>query len=80
MTTLTRSDSVKIHGRTLTRGTEFSSKRHRGRFRFVEYVEHADGTSWVTGYGGDTDPRGRRQFISVAPEDIRAVHSKKKMR
>jgi hypothetical protein len=80
MTSVTRSDSVKLHGRLLTRGTEFSAKGHRGRYRFVEHVQHADGVEWVTGYGGDRDPRGRRSFVSVRPEDIRTVHSKNKMR
>ena len=78
---LTRHESVKVHGRLMTPGTEFSIKGKRGRFRFVEYVEHGPrGTSWVTGYGGDLDPRGRRQFTSVALEHVRAVHTKKKMR
>ena len=77
---LTRTDSVKLHGRLLTRGVEFSAKGHRGRFRFVEHVQHSDGVEWVTGYGGDADPRGRRSFVSVHPDAIRTVHAKKKLR
>lgn len=71
---------TKVNGRVLKSSVEFSSRKHKGRFHFVEYVVNDDGLDWVTGYGGDTDPRGRRSWVSVSPQDIKAVHNKKRMR
>jgi hypothetical protein len=76
-----RSTEFKVNGRILTPGTEFSVKGVRGRFRFVEYVVSEAG-EWVTGYGGDgwRDSKGVMGFRSFAPDQIRRVHWKEKMR
>jgi hypothetical protein len=78
---LERQDHLKIDGKALLeRGTEFSVKGQRGRFRFVDYVQHASGASWINAYGGDRDPRGRRQFRSFDPAHVRTVHRTTELR
>jgi hypothetical protein len=76
-----RTTSMKANGRNLEPGTEFSVRGQRGRFRFLALVEHLPtGHTWIDAYGGDRDPRGRRQFRAFRPEDIRTVHRTKERR
>lgn len=76
-----RTRSLKIAGKALLEpGTEFSVKGERGRYAFFEFVQHPSGSEWITAYGGDRDPRGRRQFRSFRPDQVRTVHRTTELR
>lgn len=79
--THTTTTELKLPNRsTLTPGVEFRVKGQRGRFSFVSYVQTEAGKSWVWGYGGDKDPRGRRRFRAFRAEDIRRIHRDRTLR
>lgn len=71
-------EEIKINGRNVVRGTELSFKNVRGRFRFMYAAENPNGSiAWLTVYGGTS---GRKQYHSFAPDKVRAVHYKTKIR
>lgn len=75
-----RTPYYRANGRNLEPGTEFSVKGFPGRFVFIEHARHRrSGAEWITAYGGDRDPRGRRQFHSFDPDRIRTVHRRREM-
>lgn len=45
---------------------------HYKVFRFRGHVVAASGEEWVSCYGGDPDPKGRRAWRSFHVEDIKA--------
>lgn len=69
-------DEVKINGRIVTKGTEFSVKGERGRFRFTQYVV-TDKSEWIDCIGG---PKGYEKMRSFSPESVRRVHVKRTTR
>jgi hypothetical protein len=61
-------------GRWLERGTELKIRGERGRFRFVEYVQNANGAEWL--YVRDRNQRYR----AFRPERVTTVHMTTRMR
>jgi hypothetical protein len=72
-----RTTEVKFNGRWLRPGVEVSIKGERGRFRFHHLVTAGNGDTYVTVWGG---PSGHGSWRSFAPDRIKAVHAKEKMR
>lgn len=62
-----REETCKVHGRTLTPGSEVSIFGERGRFRFQEAVTTEAGKHWLW----FTSASGFRAFY---PERVRTVH------
>jgi len=67
----TISHRLKVNGRPLEVGTEFSVKGERGRFRFMKYVKTESGKEWIDAWGG---PKKSEQWRSFRPNRIRVVH------
>lgn len=66
------------NGRNLVPGTEISIRGERGRFKFQRHVFNPkNNREWVDVIGG---PNGAKQFRSFAPEQIKTVHWKNKIR
>jgi hypothetical protein len=68
----TISYQTKIHGRTVSLGTEITVPS-RGRLRFVGHIRTAAGVEWLT----CLSPRG---FYSVRPDQVSTVHRINKTR
>lgn len=69
------STEVKVNGRWLTPGTEFTVRGQRGRMRFVRHVSYITGSvEWVDCFDKN------KQFRSFRPDKIRTIHAKKKTR
>jgi len=65
-------------GRIVRPGTEVSIIGVSGRFRFQEHVLNpSNGAEWISVCGGRKDERSLRCF---APERIKRVHYKEKLR
>ena len=69
-------EEVKINGRILVKGTEFSVKGERGRFRFSRYVITSK-SEWIDCIGG---PKGYEKMRSFSPSSVRRVHVKRTTR
>ena len=69
-------EEVKVNGRILVKGTEFSVKGERGRFRFTKYVI-TEKSEWIDCIGG---PKGYEKMRSFSPSQIRRVHVKRTTR
>lgn len=69
-------NEVKVNGRILTEGTEFSVRGERGRFRFTRYVI-TEKSEWIDCIGG---PKGYEKMRSFSPTSIRRVHVKRTTR
>lgn len=75
-TSWTKHETMKINGRILEKGSEFSVKGQRGRFRFIAHVV-TDKTEWIDCIGGQ---KGYEVFRSFNPDQVRRVHVKQTMR
>jgi hypothetical protein len=66
---------VAIPGRLpMSAGALFKVSGVSGTFRFMEYVVNTEtGHTWISAYGGDTDPNGRRQWRAFAPSQVSRV-------
>lgn len=69
-------ETMKINGRILEKGTEFSVKGERGRFRFIAHVV-TDKTEWIDCIGGQ---KGYEMFRAFSPTNVRRVHVRQKTR
>lgn len=72
----TKHESMKVNGRILEKGTEFSVKGERGRFRFIAYVV-TDKTEWIDCVGGQ---KGYEMLRAFDPSRVRRVHVKQTTR
>lgn len=69
-------DEMKLNGRILKRGTEFSVKGEKGRFRFIAHVV-TDKTEWIDCVGGQ---KGYEMLRAFSPSRVRRVHVKQMTR
>jgi aspartate 1-decarboxylase len=76
--TLAVQDTLTVHRRHLTPGTEVKIEGVRGRFRFQRYVVNEQtGAEWIDVYGGTA---GHETIRSFRPDRVSTVHRKKVMR
>ena len=71
------SETIKVNGRIVEKGTELSIQGQSGRFLFLKHVKTPN-CEWVDVIGGKNDRY--KQFRAFRPEQIKRVHWKNKTR
>ena len=68
------SDEIKVNGRIMAKGVEFSIVGESGRFVFTRHVKTSK-TEWIDCVGGS---KGHKMMRSFAVDRVKRVHYKNK--
>lgn len=72
-----KSETIKINGRIVEKGTELSIQGESGRFRFLAHIITPT-CEWIDVIGGKSERY--KQFRAFRPERVKRVHWKNKTR